>query len=348
MSIKKRGDVWHIDIAAPDGTRIRRSTGTTDKKQALEYHDRLKAELWETSRLNKKPARLFEEAVILFLRDGQDQKSFSVKQSRAEYFLSKFAGRELSSITGEEILRSLPVTIERTGKSVSNATLNRYRADIMRMFSLAYKLDWIDSVPFVPRAKEPKVRVRWITKEKASLLIQNLRLQWMKDVCFFALLTGARMSEIFTLTWHNVDLVNRVATVTNENAKSGKARALLLNNDAVELIRKLRFRNNCEYVFTRSTQKRVYDIDRRDFSDACKLSGINDFHFHDLRHTWASWHVQAGTPLFTLKELGGWETLEMVKKYAHLNADHMLAFADNVTIAAQNTVSAPLKIAHKS
>ena len=298
----------------------------------------MKAELWENVKLNKKPQRLFEEAVILFLKDGKEQKSFSVKQARAEYFLARFAGRELSSITGEEILKSLPVTVERTCKKVSNATINRYRADIMRMFSLAYKLDWIDSIPFVPRAKEPKVRVKWITREKASLLIQNLRLQWMKDVCFFALSTGARMSEIFTLTWHNVDLVNRVATVTNDNAKSGKARALLLNHDAVELIRKLRFKNNSEFVFTRSTLKRVYDIDRRDFSDACELSGIHDFHFHDLRHTWASWHVQAGTPLFTLKELGGWETLEMVKKYAHLNADHMLEFANNVTFTAQSTI----------
>ncbi|MCX8580119.1 site-specific integrase [Gilliamella sp. B3482] len=338
MSIKKRGEYWHIDIVTPDGGRIRQSTGTTDKRQALEYHDRLKAELWDTVKLNKKPQRLFEEAVILFLKDGKEQKSFRVKQARAEYFLSKFAGRELSSITGEEILKSLPVIVEKTCKKVSNATINRYRADIMRMFSLAYKLDWIDSVPFVPRVKEPKVRVRWITKEKAALLIQNLRLQWMKDVCFFALSTGARMSEIFTLTWHNVDLVNRVATVTNDNAKSGKARALLLNHDAVELIRKLRFKNNCEFVFTRSTLKRVYDIDRRDFSDACELSGIEDFHFHDLRHTWASWHVQAGTPLFTLKELGGWETLEMVKKYAHLNADHMLEFANNVTFTAQSAI----------
>ncbi|SCB87355.1 site-specific integrase [Gilliamella intestini] len=117
---------------------------------------------------------------------------------------------------------------------------------------------------------------------------------------FFALSTGVRMSEIFTLTWHNADLVNRVATVTNENAKSGKARALLLNHDAMELIRKLRFRYNCEYVFTRSTKKRVYNIDRRDFKQDCQLSGIDNFYFHDLRHTWASWHVQAGTPLYTL------------------------------------------------
>lgn len=348
MSIKKRGDVWHIDIQAPDGSRIRRSTGTTDKRKALEYHDKLKAELWEITKLNKKPQRLFEEAVVLFLKDGKEQKNFRVKQQHAEYFLNKFSGREISEITGEEILNSLPEYVKRTGKPVSNATLNRYRADIIRMFSLAYKLEWIDSVPFVPRAREPVVRVRWITKEQASLLISNLRLGWMKDVCLFALSTGARMSEIFTLTWHNVNLVNRIASVTNDNAKSKRARPLLLNHDAIELIRKRRFRNNCEYVFTRDTLKRVFDIDRRDFYDACKLSGIEDFTFHDLRHTWASWHVQAGTPLFTLKELGGWETLEMVKKYAHLNANHMLDFANNVTITAHNTNDTLNKAAQNS
>lgn len=180
MSIKKRGDVWHIDIVAPGGKRIRRSTSTTDKKQALEYHDRLKSELWEMSRLNKKPERFLEDAVILFLRDGQDQKSFKTKQSRAEYLLKYFSGRELSSITGEEIRESLPVKVERTGKPDSNATLNRYRADIMLMFSLAHKSSWIVAVPYVPRSKKPNVRVRWITREKAVLLIQNLSLDLMK------------------------------------------------------------------------------------------------------------------------------------------------------------------------
>ncbi|WVD64983.1 tyrosine-type recombinase/integrase [Utexia brackfieldae] len=57
-----------------------------------------------------------------------------------------------------------------------------------------------------------------------------------------------------------------------------------------------------------------------------------DFHFHDLRHTWASWHVQNGTPLYALKELGGWETLEMVKKYVHINVDHLHQYAGTVTI----------------
>ena len=57
MSIKKRGNVWHIDIQAPDESRVRRSTGTTDKRKVLEYHNKLKAELWEITKLNKKPQR---------------------------------------------------------------------------------------------------------------------------------------------------------------------------------------------------------------------------------------------------------------------------------------------------
>ena len=53
--------------------------------------------------------------------------------------------------------------------------------------------------------------------------------------------------------------------------------------------------------------------------------------WHDLRHTWASWHVQAGTPLHVLQELGGWESVEMVRRYAHLSSDHLVAYVDRMS-----------------
>ena len=71
------------------------------------------------------------------------------------------------------------------------------------------------------------------------------------------------------------------------------------------------------------------------FYKACADVGIEKFRFHDLRHTWASWHVQAGTPLLVLKELGGWETIEMVQKYAHLGQSHLAAHANVVTFWSQ-------------
>jgi integrase len=59
---------------------------------------------------------------------------------------------------------------------------------------------------------------------------------------------------------------------------------------------------------------------------ALKRAEIDDFRWHDLRHTWASWHVQAGTPLHVLQELGGWESAEMVRRYAHLSSEHLAGY----------------------
>ena len=58
----------------------------------------------------------------------------------------------------------------------------------------------------------------------------------------------------------------------------------------------------------------------------------HDFRWHDLRHTWASWHVQSGTPLLVLKELGAWKSFEMVQRYAHLGSSHIAEYADNISI----------------
>ena len=59
--------------------------------------------------------------------------------------------------------------------------------------------------------------------------------------------------------------------------------------------------------------------------------GVEDFRWHDLRHTWASWHVQAGTPLYVLQELGSWESPEMVQRYAHLSTEHLASYVDKVS-----------------
>lgn len=84
------------------------------------------------------------------------------------------------------------------------------------------------------------------------------------------------------------------------------------------------------HVFTGKTGKPINAINSRTWANALERASIENFRWHDLRHTWASWLVQQGTPLAALKEMGGWETLEMVQRYAHLAPEHLSQHAQSI------------------
>lgn len=158
MPIRKNEfGVWQIDITTPSGQRIRRSAQTTEKKLAQELHDKLKHEYWQVERLNKKPERTIEEALIRFLEVSQGQKDFKTKIRHTEYWRSVLAGRTLSSLTTDDIVNNLPTHKTSTGEKLSLSTQNRYRSSIMCVLSLAQKAGWIDSIPYIPKNKEPKL-----------------------------------------------------------------------------------------------------------------------------------------------------------------------------------------------
>lgn len=99
----------------------------------------------------------------------------------------------------------------------------------------------------------------------------------------------------------------------------------------------------CRLGYTES----IKQVSTRAWYRARKRAGLEDFRFRGLRHTWASWHIQSGTPLFALQELAGWETERMVRRYAHLAADHLAAYVGNAQIhgtfqAHQPTLAKPL------
>ncbi|EJD6083645.1 site-specific integrase [Providencia rettgeri] len=340
MPIYKRGKKYWIDIATPSGDRIRKSAGTEDKAKAQEYHDKLKHDLWQVDRLDKNPERTFEEMMVLALKDAEGQSSYAAKLSYAEHFQRFFSGRKLSSITSDEIANSFPTYSNKKKRKLSNATQNRFRSFIMRAFSLAHKMGWILRSPYLPRMKEPTVRVRWLEQQEAELLLSNINVKWMKDLVSIALLTGMRRNEILSLSWKSIDIERRIAHVTADNAKSKRARPVPLNDDAIRILEGIP--RDHELVFSNNGEKRRTHY-RECYEKALDDSGITDFTFHDLRHTWASWHAQNGTPLMVLKEMGGWETLEMVQKYAHFSGQHLTKYSSHVTISTQTTEGARKK-----
>jgi integrase len=338
MSIRKRGGVYVIDIRTPSGERVRRTSGTSDRKEAQEYHDKLKSDLWRVSKMGEKPPRTFEEAAERYLKQEEAKRDISGKEQHLVWFGSQFAGRHLHTITRTEIMDALPEFDQRSQlkapRRITASTRNRYLATLNSMLNDAVKKwEWLSVAPTGQRAPEPKQRIRWVTPDEARRLVSELRVEWMRAVTELAFNTGLRWANLIGLEWSQVDLVRKRAWIHPDQAKAAKPIGVPLNAVAVDIIRRQIGKHQTFVFLVPGGVKRK--VDHRQWTKACTRAGIEDFRFHDTRHTWASWHVQNGTPLHVLKELGGWAQYEMVLKYAHLAPDHLAQHAESVAFWSQ-------------
>nr|WP_026601370.1 site-specific integrase [Methylomonas sp. 11b] len=325
MSLFKRGNIWWTRFTTPNGERIRESTGTDDRKQAQEYHDRLKAKYWDVQKLGEKPERSWQDAVMRWL-DETSHKASQHDDIHHLRWLDPYLGAlSLNNITRDRIDQLIA---RRKSEGVSNATVNRMLAvirAILRRASLDW--EWIDKIPRIKLLPEPKRRIRWITREEAAALIEDLP-EHLAEMVRFSLATGLRQANVTHLEWSQVDLERRVAWIHADQAKARKAISVPLNAEAVLVLRRQLGKHQAR-VFTYQG-KPVIDVNTKAWRHALKRVGIEDFRWHDLRHTWASWHVQNGTPLHVLQELGAWESVEMVRRYAHLGQNHLASYAESL------------------
>jgi len=144
----------------------------------------------------------------------------------------------------------------------------------------------------------------------------------------FSLATGLRRANVTGLLWSQVDIVKRMAWIHPDQAKARRAIPVPLNAEAVELIR-AQIGMHDTFVFA-YRGKKITQVNTKAWHKALERAGIENFRWHDLRHTWASWLAQKGTPLNVLQEMGGWESSEMVRRYAHFSADHLAPYAERL------------------
>jgi integrase len=148
----------------------------------------------------------------------------------------------------------------------------------------------------------------------------------------FALATGLRESNVRMLRWSQVGLSRAIAWFDPDETKPGRALSVKLNDDATAVLRR-RQGDHEIYVFVRTDKQGrkapVWSCSTKAWYKAVERAGLTGLRWHDLRHTWASWHVQAGTPITHLQEMGGWASYSMVLRYAHLGQSHTAAYANN-------------------
>lgn len=230
--------------------------------------------------------------------------------------------REIDSDTLRDLARA------RRAEGSGPSTVNRYMAltrAILRR--AAFDWDWIEKPPPVRLRPEPRGRTTWLKQEQAKALFVELP-EHLKAPFVFSLATGLRMSNVIRLTWDQVHFARGILLFDGDDMKSGDPFAPALNDSALEVLHH-QVGKHPHYVFTykgramaRASNSAWYKAKRR--------AGLAHLRWHDLRHTWATWHVLAGTSLDVVQDLGGWKTRIMVRRYAHLESGAHRAQARNV------------------
>jgi len=328
MSLYKRKGTWWIDFATPNGQRVRRSAGTRNRRQAQEFHDQLKNEAWRIANLGEKPKRLWQEAAVRWLKETSHKTTH-----RQDVSILRWLDTFLRELTLDQITRDVidEIVVTKQADQVSNVTVNRILALLRAILRRAeHEWEWLERAPKVRLLPEPKRRIRWLTHEQAERLLAELP-RHLKAMARFSLATGLRQGNVKDLRWSQVDLERKIAWIHPDQAKARRAIAVPLNDDAMTVLMAQQGRNE-DFVFTYG-KRPINQVNTKAWRFALQRAGIEDFRWHDLRHTWASWHVQNGTPLHVLQELGGWETVDMVRRYAHFSAEHTAHYAERINFA---------------
>ncbi len=203
-------------------------------------------------------------------------------------------------------------------------TSNKVLNVLKHIFSKAVDWEMVEAdvlkrVRKVKLLQENNRRLRYLSVEECAALVSACD-DHLKPIVITALNSGMRRGEILSLTWDRVDL--RHGFILLDRTKNGERREIPINKTLRAALQGLTRRLDISYVFYDPQTGKAYHDVKKSFHTALKRVGIRDFHFHDLRHTFASHLVMAGVDLTTVKELLGHKTLTMTLRYAHLAPAH--------------------------
>lgn len=318
MSLYLKKGNWYIDYYV-HGRRKREMIGTS-KILAENVLRKRKVEIAENKYLDirREHKIKFEELAQMYL----DLYSKPNKKSyHSDADLVKTLGRFFN---GKYVYEITPILVEKFKseriKEVSPATTNRALACLKCMFNRA--IEWgkasTNPVSKVKLFRENNKRLRYLEKEEIAKLLARCN-NHLKPIVIVALNTGMRKGEILNLKWHDIDF--RRGIIYLLNTKNGEKREIPLNEQAKTALIRVRKHPDSPYIFCNTEGKPYGDI-KKTFLTTLKKTGIINFRFHDLRHTFASHLVMSGVDLNTVRELMGHKSLEMTLRYSHLSPDH--------------------------
>jgi integrase len=345
MAVFQRGKVWYCSwYEKIGGELIQKKKALGEKKSdAVAYHGKIMAARKEGRLfdMKKEYTHTFDELLSKYEEAMQGQRYFKTKKYHLEVYRKCFSGMRLADITRyllekfKNERKALPVQsgVEKMKEGYmqrvkdakpkrerSNASVNRELSTLRHIFSKAKEWEMMERSPFEKaRAlflKENNKRLRFLSVEEADSLLSYCEgvVYWIVKT---ALSTGMRRGELLSLKWSDI----RNGFIYLTQTKTDMPRQIPLNETLKEIFSSIPRHITSEYVFC-NREGKPFSYVARSFNTALGKSGIRDFHFHDLRHTFASWLVMKGASLKEVQELLGHRDIEMTMRYSHLSEDH--------------------------
>ena len=276
--------------------------------------------------------RTLKELIDRYIKEILPQKPRSLidQKTQLNWWKNEIGSYLLADITPSLLTEYRGKLTTETGirkKIRTSSTANRYCAALSHCFTIAVKeWEWMQENPMlkISKLKEPRGRTRFLDDEERERLLRvcsESQSPFLYLLVILALSTGARKMEILSLKWQDVDLQRGLIIL--HDTKNGDKRSLPLVSTAKELMKE-HFKNrneNSDLVFPAKSLKDPIDI-RTPFETALKKAKIEDFKWHDLRHSAASYLAMNGASLAEIAAVLGHKTLSMVKRYSHLSDSH--------------------------
>lgn len=278
-----------------------------------------------------RPKLTFIEMADLYLEKYSKPNKRSWKTSDQVYLRTLkpfFGSRRLSEITP---LMIEEFRLKRLADGLKKCSVNREVSCLRKILNVA--IAWGFAIDNPARkvkffSEKENIRERVLSEDEEPRLLGACPSS-LKPIILVALHTGMRKGEIFAARWEDVDLSRRELRIPR--SKSGKMRTLPINSVLLEAFHELRRTNDgSQYVFPNPETGRPYVDVKRSFHSACKVAGIRDFRFHDLRHSFATRLVRKGTDLAIVKELMGHASLVTTQRYLHSQAKEKMAAVETL------------------
>lgn len=288
-----------------------------------------------------KQKHTFDDLITRYMGSGalEHHKAAEDTLRHLEYWKARFKSYAVMHLTPELLAKERQLLVETPtakGRARSPSTVNRYIAALSSVLTYACReLRWIDDNPCfnLIKLKEPVGRNRMLSTEEISSLLtasQASRSPYLFPIVLIALTTGMRQGEILGLKWIDIDFEKKIAHL--HDTKNSASRSTPLVDSVIDELKRLHNRRDLAkaYVFASLTAFGQLDI-KKSWQEALKRAKIDNLRFHDLRHVFCTLVAKQGASNIELATAMGHKTLQMLKRYTHLEAETTRKYSVGIT-----------------